>query len=189
MRDRIHAGARPICLLLILAGCKSYEQKPLEPEEILNSIAQRRTDVAAPGAESLTLGEATALMRRFNPRVRDARAAYETEYAFAAVKTPLPNPTIEVAPTVLSGPGVLAGKNRGVEGALGWAIVLGGKRRLTDDVNAIRADAAQIDLGGVEREEYLALRREYVDLRQKLPIFSQLRLKVCEPNPGLHRDG
>ncbi len=164
MRDRIHAGARPICLLLLLAGCQSYEKKPLEPEQILKSVAQRRTEVTAPGAESLTLGEATALMQRFNPRVRDARAAYETEYAFASVKTPLPNPTIEAAPTVLSGPGILAGKKHGVEGALGWAIVLGGKRRLTDDVNAIRAEAAQVDLGGVEREEYLALRREYVDL-------------------------
>jgi outer membrane protein TolC len=144
--------------LLLLSACRTYEAKPLDPREIIERIAAERE--SAPQGEVLSLARATELMRARNPRLVSARAAHAVEAAVADTPTPLPNPVIEVAPTYLTS----GGDRLGVEAALGWSVLLGGRRRLTDDVNAIRAEAAFVDVVAVEREEYLALRRAYAAL-------------------------
>ena len=63
-------------------------------------------------------------------------------------------------PLFVGGGDVLASGERTIDAALGWSVLLGGRRRLTDDLNAIRAEAAGVEVATVEREEYLALRRE-----------------------------
>ena len=148
--------------ILTLVGCVTYRAEPLEPDEILARVeVTRRT---APDGDVLTLARATALMDEHGPRVLDAKAAYAAAQAFADVKTPLPNPSISLLPTFTDFGELLGSDKFGVEAALGWAVLLGGKRRLTDDLNAIRADGARVELGAVGREEYLALRREFLRL-------------------------
>lgn len=142
-------------VLAALAACQTYRPEPLDPERILEQLEQRRHEAAQ--GEVLTLAQATELMREHGPRLREARAAQRGAQALADTPTPLPNPTLEAAPTYLD---VLGGNRWGAEGALGWTVLLGGRRRLTDDVNAIRAEAALVEVVSVEREEYLALRRE-----------------------------
>jgi len=143
-----------ILCVLVLAACRTYEPKPLRPNDILKTVEQRREEAG----DVTSLARATELMRAHNPRVREARAAYATARAVADTPTPLPNPSLE------AGPLLLAGGEVGAEGGLGWAVLLGGRRRLTDDLNAVRADAALAAAAGVEREEYLGLRRDYVGL-------------------------
>ena len=148
-----------VCVLVLAAGCRSYTAKPLKAQEILDQVAETRRSAA--GGEALALGRAAELMAEHNPVVRNARAAYAVERTFADVPTPMNNPRIDVVPTVISAGGATLS---GVEGAFGWAIMLGGKRKLTDDVNAIRAESALVEAGAVEREQYLALRREFLQL-------------------------
>ena len=157
----LHARGRAaaVCLLALAAGCRSYTAKPLEAQEILDQVAETRRSAA--GGEALALSRAAELMREHNPVVRNAHAAYKVERAVADVPTPMNNPTITAGPTVLSG-GMLTSDLSGVETALGWAMMLGGRRKLTDDLNAIRAESAFVAAGAVEREQYLALRREFL---------------------------
>jgi len=144
--------------VLFVLGCQSYQPKPLDPHEILERVNTERE--TAPQGEVLSLGRAVELMRERSPRLIEARAAYAVEQAVANTKTPLPNPSIELGPTYLT-----SGADRiGAEAALGWTVLLGGRRHLTDDVNAIRAEAALTEAVAVEREEYLDLRRAFVAL-------------------------
>jgi len=148
--------------ILTLIGCVTYEPQPLDPGEILRRVEETRQ--SAPEGDVITLGQATALMREHSPRLLDAGATHASARAFADVRTPLPNPSISLLPTFTDFGELLGSDKFGVEAALGWAVLLGGKRRLTDDLNAIRADGAFVELGAVEREEYLALRREFLRL-------------------------
>ena len=124
---------------------------------------------------AMKLAQAADLMREHSPRVLDARAAYAVAKAVADVKTPLPNPSISLFPTFSEFADILARDTNGVEAALGWAVLLGGQPRLTDDLNAIRADGALVELGAVEREEYLALRREVLRLAAATRIVEARR--------------
>ena len=148
-------------LVITAAACRSYAPQPLDPDEILARIAEER-DTAADG-EVVSLREAAALMRQYNPHLQRVRAAYATEQAVADVKTPLPNPTLEVAP-IFTDVASLGSQKWGADVGLGWTILLAGKRRLTDELNAIRAEAASIDVVATEREQYLALREEMLKL-------------------------
>jgi len=155
-------GRRWILGLMIAAvGCRSYAPQPLDPNEILARIAEER-DTAAQG-EVVSLREAVDLMRSYNPRLQEARAAYATERAVADVKTPLPNPTLDLAP-LFTDVASLGSDRWGGDLGLGWTIVVAGKLRLNDELNAIRAEAASVEVAATAREEYLALRGEMLDL-------------------------
>jgi len=148
--------------LWLLLGCQTYTPQPLDPEEILKTIeAERRT---AAQEDVLSLARATQLMLQHSPRLRDTRAAHSATQAFADVPTPLPNPSVEVFPGFLDAGSLLGAERYGLDAVLGWTVLLSGRRRFTDDVNAIRAEAAWIEVAAVEREEYLALRGEIITL-------------------------
>jgi len=149
-------------LWLLLLGCQTYTPQPLDPNEILQTIEAERRAAAQENVVSLT--RATELMLRHSPRVRDTRAAHVATQAFADVPTPRPNPSVAVFPTFLDAGSLLGSDRFGIDAALGWTILLGGRRQYTDDVNAIRAEAAWIEVAAVEREEYLALRGEFITL-------------------------
>jgi cobalt-zinc-cadmium efflux system outer membrane protein len=155
-------GSRLLALaaLVALAGCQSYEPKPLDPEKILEEVEATRH--SEPEGEVVTLARATELMQAHNPRVLEVRAAYETAHARAEIDTPLPNPTLSAGPLLFKGGEFLTSQVRGWEGALGWAIPLGGQRGVQDELNDISAEAAMVEVVGTEREEYLSLRREFV---------------------------
>ncbi|MHC4341079.1 MAG: TolC family protein [Planctomycetota bacterium] len=162
MQRETTRGSRLLVLaaLVALTGCQSYEPKPLDPERILEEVEAIR--YAEPEGEVVTLARATELMQAHNPRVLEVRAAHRVAQARAEIDTPLPNPVISAAPLIFSGGDFLTTKVGGWEGALGWAIPLGGQRGVQDELYDIAAEAAQVEVVGTEREEYLALRREFV---------------------------
>jgi cobalt-zinc-cadmium efflux system outer membrane protein len=51
----------------------------------------------------------------------------------------------------------------GLEAALGWSVLLGGKRQLLDTLHLQEARAATVRAVAVEREEYLGLRSDWLD--------------------------
>ena len=166
-------------IVITAAACRSYAPQPLDPEEILARIVEER-DTAADG-EVVSLREAAELMRQYNPELQRVRAAYATEQAFADVKTPLPNPTVELVP-IFTDVASLGSDKWGGEFGLGWTILLAGKRRLTDELNAIRAEAASIDVLATEREQYLALRDEMLKLAMagRIDIASETLYRTAD---------
>jgi len=97
--------------------------------------------------------------------VREARAALEVAKGVADVKTPLPNPSVDVVPTYLPGD-VLGATRWGVDAGFGWSIPLSGRLRLNDELNKFIAEQAVVNAVATEREQYLALRGEYATLAQ-----------------------
>lgn len=152
-------------VLLILApaaligGCRTPDvRRPLDESAVMQRVTEAR-EPRAPGTP-LTLAEATERMRRNNPRVRDARAMYRSAACVAGVRTPRPNPTVDLGPLLVGIPDVLSGVRLGAELLFGWTVPLTGRLRMQDEVNAMRASQALVESAGVERMEYLSLRGE-----------------------------
>lgn len=147
-------------LLLALASCTTpVPPQPLDPDALLASVRAARNE--AQPQDSLTLASAVERMRRNNPAIREARAAWQAADAVARIKTPPPNPTLSFGPLLLGGSDILSSGDLGFDAALGWAVPLGNPRALRDDINRVRAEAALASAVAVERETYLALRRDY----------------------------
>lgn len=147
-------------LALVVAACTAaVPEQPLDPDALLVSV--RRARESAPPENPLTLAQAVVRMRRHNPAIREARASWEAAEAVARVKTPYPNPTISLGPLLVGGTDILSNGMGGLRAGLGWAVELANPRALKDDINRVRADAARTRAAAVERETYLALRRDY----------------------------
>ena len=156
-------SARVVLLTLaqavLIGGCRTPDvQRPLDEPAVL----QRVTEARKPSAPEtpLTLAEATERMRLNNPRVRDARAVYRSALCVAGVRTPRPNPTVDLGPLLVGIPDFLSGVRLGAELLFGWTVPLTGRLRMQDEVNAMRASQALVESAGVERMEYLSLRGE-----------------------------
>jgi cobalt-zinc-cadmium efflux system outer membrane protein len=144
--------------VLVACACASYDPKPLEPEQVLAEIAAERNEAAQRPA--LSLEDAAKWMRQYNPQLMDAQAKHATAQGVADVPTPLPNPSLGLVPAFTD----IATDQFGAGVALGWTILLGNKRKLTDDLNAVVAEEALVEVASVQRDEYLALRREFLGL-------------------------
>ena len=159
MRSRFLWLAAPV---LAVAGCQSYQAKPLEPEEILAAAEQTRGSV--PEGELVDLAHAAGLMLQHSPRLRELRAAQATSESVADTPTPLPNPNIFVMPTYLDLTEISRSQRWGVEVPFGWSIPIHGRLRINNELNALLAEQAQVDLVGAHREEYLGLRGEFAGM-------------------------
>ena len=148
-----------LSLALLVTACRGYQPRPLDTQAIVDRVHVTRASL--PVTDSLTLDEATALLRKHNPEIREARAAWHVQRAVAGIKTPLPNPSIGFGP-VLWGDDVLRSGSWGFEAALGWSVPLNNAQGLTDCLNLVRAQAALASAGAVERRQYLGLRADYL---------------------------
>ncbi len=113
-------------------------------------------------ASSLRFSTAVGRLRDHNPRVVEARADARPAQARGSTATPLPNPEIALGPVMLSGLDGVRSVAWGLEGALGWKVLLGGKRQMMNGLNAQNARAANVRAVATEREEYLGLRRSWI---------------------------
>jgi len=155
-----------VSLIVVLWGCKAYEPRPLDPAEVVGSVDRARNDpseTASNGQPGVTLAQAAQWMRRHGPDVREAVAAYRTALARARIKTPLPNPGLEVGPEYGFGSDVTSNRLAPF-GSLGFTIPLGGRLGRTDDLNRARAEVLRIEGVARHRELYLELRRRYATL-------------------------
>ena len=146
----------------LLTGCCGYQARPLDEGALLDRVRAARHAAPPRTGTELTLADATALMRRHNPEIREARAAWMVAESVARVRTPIENPTVGLGPLLYGGSDVLGG-DWGVLGLFGWKVPLTGIQKLNDQVNRVRADAALASAAAVERREYLALRADYLN--------------------------
>lgn len=167
----------PLALLATAAACVTYEPKPLHGADLVASVAKERFAPAAPGAPAVDLATATAWLTETGPAVQEARAAFRIADARARIATPWPDPTLEFGPSTAWGADV--GSSRPVAGfaALAIPFPLGDRREAADEVNRARAEALRIDVLLTLREQYLGLRREWVELataRRKQRLLVEL---------------
>ncbi len=151
--------ALALLAMSLVGGCRTPDvRRPLDETAIVQQVGRARETRSS--ETPLSLAEATERMRRNNPRIRNARAAYRTALRVASVRTPRPNPTVDLGPLLVGSPDILSGVRLGMELVFGWTVPLTGRLRMQDDLNAVRASLALVEAAGVERTEYLALRGE-----------------------------
>ena len=146
------------CCLLLSSCVQPPPAVPLDPDAVLADVRAEREDAPTPDGQPLTLAEASALLRRANPDIREARAAWQVTEAIARTETPPPNPTVSFGPLFFGGGNILDMATIGYTAAMGWAVPVKNPPRLADKVNRVRADAALARAIAVERTAYLDLR-------------------------------
>ncbi len=159
-------------------GCQAYVPRPLDPAAILEQLERTRQNpglLPAAGKESgkdpdqelesppFTLECAAAWMGQHGPEVRETLAEYRTALARARIKTPLPNPVLEVGAEYGFGSDV--SKARVVPfGTIGFQIPTGGRLDRQDQLNMAEAEVARVTAISRHREIYLRLRQLYTSL-------------------------
>ena len=144
----------------ILTGCQTYHPKPIATQELFDAAAaSRRIPVSA---ETLSFHQAAAWMSEHNPELQRLRSAYQRLSERATLKTPLPNPSVELglAQATRLSPAV-ASKTQPFVG-LGFTIPLGKKRAAMDDIRQAEAALAEAEIVTRHRELHLELRRAYL---------------------------
>ena len=84
---------------------------PIDPADVLRQVHAERTPPQTEAA--FTMPEAVAWMRRHNPEIRRARADWSTAQAVANVRTPYPNPMVDVGPLLFGGGDILEQRRLG----------------------------------------------------------------------------
>lgn len=155
--------------ILIWPGCERYRAQPLDSTSTVLSVQRERllldgsessTGTGAPAAPPFTFARAAELMRDHSPALKDVRAEYATAQSLARVKTPLPNPALEVGPRYGFGADVLTHRFQPF-GSLGFSIPTGQRLKRQDELNQVNAEVAYIETLARHRELYMQLRRQY----------------------------
>jgi outer membrane protein, heavy metal efflux system len=170
---RWNHAALAVAALLALAGCERYQPRPLDTQRIFSDVEQRRKLLAPASPDStnppeaanspqpFTFARAAALMKELSPDLREVRAAYATTLALANVKSPLPNPGLEVGPSYGFGPDVSDKYRLQPFASIGFSIPTGGRLKRQDELHRAQADRAWAEALIRHRELYLQLRSAY----------------------------
>lgn len=174
-----------VFLLAIFTGCQSYRRKPLDTGEIFRQVdLERRQSYSgsvhdaqpAVPAAPLGFGQAADCLSRNGPSLREARAEYETALAAAKLKTPLPNPGLEVGPNFGFGPDIGDVNRVQPFGSLGFSIPLGKRLRRQDELNRAVAERARVEWILRHREAFLELRALYANWALSLSRLKEMKL-------------
>lgn len=175
-----------LVFLVSLSGCMKYSPAPLVPEEVVQRVENSRqqpdadsTKAAVSSPQSFDFPRAVQWTATYGPALKEARAEFETARALAKVKTPLPNPALEIGPHYGFGPDVAKLYRVQPFGSIGFTIPTAGKRGKQDELNRVRAELLFIQMQAKHRELYLGLRRLYsrwILTRQRL----EAKRKIAE---------
>ncbi|MCZ7645691.1 MAG: TolC family protein [Planctomycetota bacterium] len=175
-----------LVLLGASSGCMKYSPAPLVPDEVVQrvEISRQQPDgdpakAAESGPQVFDFPRAVEWMATHGPALKEARAEFETARALAKVKTPLPNPALEIGPNYGFGPDVAKLYRVQPFGSIGFTIPTAGKRRKQDELNRVRAELLFIQMQAKHRELYLGLRllySQWILTRERL----EARKKIAE---------
>jgi outer membrane protein TolC len=146
----------------VLSGCQTYQPQPLD-SQIIDTIAaeQAETRISAVG-ETLSLTTAAQWMSTSNPDLAALRQEYKRLESMAAVRTPLPNPELDLGlARAFRISGATASRTQPFA-ALGFSIPLGPRREANDNLKGVEAERARTAVVARHRKLYLELRAAYV---------------------------
>jgi cobalt-zinc-cadmium efflux system outer membrane protein len=178
-------------LMLVLAGCERYAQRPLYGEQILAGVERQRhfpdstSSVNLPVAGisqtappvPFTFVRGVELTKTHSPTLKEVRAEYETAQALSLVKTPFPNPAFEAGPQYGFGPKVSHLYRLQPFGSLSFAIPTGQRLKRQDELNFALAGLACVETQARHRELYMELRKDFTRLalgKQRIAKRNQL---------------
>ena len=156
MKKILSVGA----VLFLASSCQTYQKMALEPEEILTDLNKQRQRLS--NSQEMTFVQAAQIMDENNLQLEQIRKAYEGFQSIAAIKTPLPNPSLEIGAAFGSRlSGTTASSSQPFVG-LGFSIPLGPRLRRNDELNQVLALKAYNEQVLQHRELYFELRSAYV---------------------------
>ena len=83
-----------LSFVLILVSCQSFKKLPIDKTKILKDVEEHRKYNGP--VEGLSFNDAQKLMSMNNLELKELRQEYEKLKSIAEIKTPLPNPSIEL---------------------------------------------------------------------------------------------
>jgi len=158
-------------IALLIASCQTYEPLPLESGLIFQQIEKQRQNNLKE-MENFSFTQAAELMSRNNLQLKAIKEQYNGFKNVAAIKTPLPNPTIEAGAAI----GRRISSNTAATTqpfiSLGFTIPLGPRLKRNDELNKALEHQAWNNVVMDHRELNLELRRAYIgfSLTKKLQL-------------------
>ena len=145
------------CLALLLTSCLHYQAAPLDPARSAAALTDRRL-----GGKTWALKALTEEAVRNHPDVAVAHAQYETARAALGTAAERPNPTIALAPQVVTPFKMWSAGTYGVD--FDWTFETAGKRGRRMDVARAQANAAAANVMTAEWKVRAAVRSALLDL-------------------------
>jgi outer membrane protein, heavy metal efflux system len=130
------------------------------PNHLMRTVAPQQFRLSCHHSP-FTFARAIELMQVHSPALKELRAEFATATATANVKTPLPNPAVEVGPQFGFGPDIGSKYQLQPFGSLGFTIPTGKRLKRQDELNRSRAELARMEIQIRSRELFLQLRRQY----------------------------
>ena len=155
-----------------LCSCVKYEKKDLVPLEVFKEIELIRSFSNEQMKGQLTFMKSAEIMSSQNPQLKTVIAEYEIYRNIAEIRTPLPNPNLELGINLES---PLSSISKGILPfvAIGFTIPLGGKLKMNDDLNKAKAIRSFVKTPIQHRQLYMQLRESFISLitmKQKIML-------------------
>ena len=147
-----------------------------EPKEILSELKESRK--LSSSGKTFKFSDAEKLMSERNRILKHLKLEYEKLQKISEIKTPLPNPTLEVGPAFGSRLGETSASSTQPFVGLGFSIPLGPRLARNDDLNKAKAFQAYNNIVIEHRQLYFELREAYVNYqlsKQMLEVIGKLQ--------------
>ncbi|MCM8542095.1 MAG: TolC family protein [Lentisphaeraceae bacterium] len=162
-------------VLILFASCQSYKPMVLEPNNIIKELEKSRK--LSSSNQAFNFSDAERLMSERNRHLKKLKLEYEKLQKIANIKTPFPNPSLELGPAFGSNLGQTAASSTQPFIGLGFTIPLGPRLARSDDLNKAKELQAYNKIVIEHRKLYFDLRKAYIDYQlsqQTLEVISKL---------------
>lgn len=144
---------------LIFVSCQSYKELPFDKDQILKDVEKQR--VYKGPQEGLSYLNAQEIMSSNNFELKSLKQKYEKLKSVTDIKTPLPNPSIELGQAIGSSIDEKSASKVQPFIGLGFKIPLGPRLARNDDLNEILKLSSYNNLVLTHRGLLLELRKVY----------------------------
>lgn len=149
--------------LVSLVSCQSYKEIPLNKGQILKDVENQR--IYKGSKDGLSFKEAESLMSVNNTDLQVLKEEYEKLQSIAEIKTPYPNPSLEIGQGIGSSIEEKSASSVQPFIGLGFTIPLGPRLARNDDLNDAKKLSAYNDLVIRHRSLSLELRKVYSEYK------------------------
>lgn len=174
--NNLFRGGVGFSIILLFVSCQSYTPMAFEPKEILSELKESRK--LSSSGKTFKFSDAEKLMSERNRILKHLKLEYEKLQKISEIKTPLPNPTLEVGPAFGSRLGETSASSTQPFVGLGFSIPLGPRLARNDDLNKAKAFQAYNNIVIEHRQLYFELREAYVNYqlsKQMLEVIGKLQ--------------
>lgn len=156
-------------IFISLVSCKTYEEIPLDKNKILKDVEKQR--VYKGPQEGLSYLNAQEIMSENNPDLKMLKQEYEKFKAIAAIKTPFPNPSLEIGQGIGTSLEDKTASSIQPFIGFGFTIPLGPRLARNDDLNEAYQLRSYNNVVLNHRQLSLKLRKVYLEYKLTSSLF------------------